>query len=129
MNAKRITFAAVTLLASFMGGARADDITPDPYTDWVSTRTRAEVQAEVLAARASGELARAHGEDGGSFALSQEVFVASRTRAEVMAEVLAERVSGAMQAFTGEDSGSAYLARAGHAAEAARFASLIAMKR
>ncbi|MFO1265765.1 MAG: DUF4148 domain-containing protein [Rubrivivax sp.] len=124
MNAKRITFVAAAVLASFIGGARADDITPDPYGDWVSTRTRAEVQAEVLAARASGELALAHGEDGGSFALAQEVFVATRTRAEVLAEVLAERASGAMQAFTGEDSGSAYLARAGHAAEAMQFASL-----
>ncbi|MBL8289522.1 MAG: DUF4148 domain-containing protein [Rubrivivax sp.] len=124
MNAKRITFVAAAVLASLMGAARADDITPDPYRDWVSTRTRAEVQAEVLAARASGELARAHGEDGGSFAFAQEVYVATRTRADVLAEVLAERASGALLAFTGEDSGSAWLARAGQAAEAMRFAAL-----
>lgn len=124
MNAKRITFVAAAALASLVGGARADDITPDPYRDWVSTRTRAEVIAEVLAARASGELARAHGEDGGSFAFAQEVFVASRTRAEVLAEVLAERASGALHAFSGEDSGSTWLARAGRSAEVARFAAL-----
>ncbi len=74
--------------------------------------------------RTFGESPRASSSECGSFAFAQEVYVATRTRADVLAEVLAERASGALLAFTGEDSGSAWLARAGQAAEAMRFAAL-----
>jgi hypothetical protein len=125
MNANRMTVVAATVLASLFGVARADDITPDPYTHMVSTRTRAEVVAELHAARANGELTQ--GEDSGSFHLSRQVWASGKTRAEVQAEVLAARQSGEMQALSGEDSGSFYFARllpAKRADDAARLAAL-----
>lgn len=113
-NTRRFTLIASATLAALSGlsgTARADDITPDPYTHMVSTRTRAEVVAELHAARASGSMAQAHAEDGGSFQLARQAWASGRTRAEVHAEVLAARRSGETAAMTGEDSGSAYLAR------------------
>lgn len=104
-------FSVLSGLTGLTGTARADDITPDPYTHMVSTRTRAEVLAELHAARASGSLAQAHAEDGGSFHLARQAWTSTRTRAEVMAEVLAAHRNGVAEVMTGEDSGSFYLAR------------------
>ena len=114
MNANRTTLVAAAVLACLTGGARADDPTPDPYTHMVmvSARTRADVVAELHAARASGELAMLNGEDSGSFQLAALRQAGTRTRAEVRAEVLAARQSGELDAMTGEDSGSFHLARA-----------------
>jgi hypothetical protein len=112
MNAFRMTAIAATALAGFIGNARAESPTLDPYTPMTSTRTRAEVVAELHAARASGLLAQLHAEDGGSFALARQAFVPGKTRAEVRAEVLAARASGELAAMSGEDSGSFHLARA-----------------
>jgi predicted outer membrane protein len=119
----RFALAALTL-AAFASGARADDPTPDPYTHMTtSTRSRAEVQAEVLAARADGSLARLRAEDGGAFHFARQVWASGKTRAEVKAEVLQARRNGEGFAMYGEDSGSFYLSRANAAsADAVRLA-------
>lgn len=127
MNAFRNTTARFALaaltLAAFASGARADDPTPDPYTHMTSTRTRAEVMAELRAARADGSLARLHAEDGGAFHFARQVWVSGKTRAEVLAEVLEARRSGEGLALYGEDSGSFHLSRATAAsADAVRLA-------
>lgn len=93
---KRIIIA--TCLAA-AGSAFADDITIDP-TPFVSTRTRAEVIAEMQQAR------------GGSNPWADNYdqladFRSTLTRAEVVADYLLSRDE--VQAFNGEDSGSSYL--------------------
>jgi hypothetical protein len=126
INAKRMTLIAATVLAAFAGGARADDITPDPYTHMAaSTRSRAEVVAELRAARSSGQMAQAHGEDSGSFQLARQAWVPGKTRAEVRAEVLAARGRGELSAMSGEDSGSFHLARLLAVPDAARVVAVL----
>lgn len=94
---KRILFA-ICLAAA--GSAFADDITIDP-TPFVSTRSRAEVIAEMQQARRAGV-------DPWSDSYDPLVaFRSTRTRDEVMAEFHLSRDE--MQAFNGEDSGSSYL--------------------
>ena len=110
MNAKRITFVA-TLLATALGGAWADDITPDPYTHMVSTRTRAEVIAERNAAIADGSIALLSAEDGGATYLARHMPRSTLTRAEVRNQVLAARKEGVLEVFNSEDAGSFFLAR------------------
>jgi hypothetical protein len=96
----RNTVIAIVIAAA-AGTSFADDITVET-TPFVSTATRAQVQAELQQFKKSGvnpssnrynPLARFSGE---------------RTRAEVTAEYNGARDQVA--AFTGEDSGSAYLA-------------------
>ncbi|MDP2004172.1 MAG: DUF4148 domain-containing protein [Rubrivivax sp.] len=94
--------AAVALGIGTFGPARADDAAPP--------KTRAEVTAELDAARASGELGAMTGEDSGSFHRSRQPFTSALSRAQVLAELAAARRSGELAAMTGEDSGSAYAA-------------------
>jgi hypothetical protein len=101
MNAK-LTLSAL-LLAGFAGSALADDptIVNDTFT---STRTRAEVNADLAAYRAAGV---------NPWATSYQplkYFRSATTRESVVAEFLASR--GEVRALTGEDSGSVYLAQA-----------------
>ena len=101
MHAKTlIAIAAVAALAS--AAARADDITIDT-TPFQSTRTRAEVLAELGQFKQSGvnpwsnrydQLAR---------------FQSGKSRADVQAEYRADR--DRVAAMTGEDSGSFYLSQ------------------
>ena len=79
---------ALSALALAGTAVLADDITPEP-APFVSTRTRAELKAEVLQARARGEL----------LAAGEEEFVATPVRstlarATVKAEVLQARTNG-----------------------------------
>lgn len=108
---QRLTVFAAAVLAGFLGSARAESPTPDPYTHMASTRTRADVVAEVHAARSSGQLALASAEDSGSFELARQAGVAGKTRADVRAEVLAARANGELEAMSSEDSGSFHFAR------------------
>lgn len=99
------------VLAAATSTAFADDITIDT-TPFVSTKSRAEVQAQI-------------GQPGPNVWSTQynplAQFSARRSRADVVAEYLGSRREVA--AFTAEDSGSAYLARARDArAEAVRVA-------
>lgn len=87
------------VLAAAATSAFADDITIDT-TPFVSTKSRAEVRAQLL-------------ERGPNVWSTQynplAQFSADRSRAEVVAEYLASRREVA--ALTAEDSGSAYLVR------------------
>jgi hypothetical protein len=73
--------------AAFLGHARADDITVDPQP-FKSTRTRAEVQAELKAYRASGVDYWAD-----NYGQTQQPGV-GKSRAEVQAELKEYRASG-----------------------------------
>jgi hypothetical protein len=89
MNAKSlIAFAAIALAA---GSALADDITPDFSQQAVSTKSRAEVKAEVRQAAATGQLLAAGEEDFGANVAAQGSNV---SRAQVKAQVLAARARG-----------------------------------
>jgi len=116
MNAKHILFSSVIALAA--AGAMADDITVD-NTPGVSTATRAQVKADVLKARKSGELLGA-GEAGQKVRAP----VLSAARSDVATQFRVARANGELLA-AGE--GSSYdnesrandftLARAGVKAE------------
>ncbi|MFN6994315.1 MAG: DUF4148 domain-containing protein [Aquincola tertiaricarbonis] len=77
--------------------------------------TRAQVQAEMRAAEASGETRALTGEDSGSAWLQARPAPAALSRAEVRRQVLEARRSGELGALSTEDSGSFYLARQGGA--------------
>src|SRR5262245_51309480 len=102
MNAKHILFSSVIALAA--AGAMADDITVD-NTPSVSTATRAQVKAEVLNARKSGELLGA-GEVGQR--VPAPVFSASRS--DVASQFRVARANGDLLA-AGEGSYDANEAR------------------
>lgn len=101
MNAKLVLSSIV--FAAFAGNALADD--PTVVNDhFVSTKTRAEVQAELAAYQAAGV---------NPWATSYQplkYFHSTASRAAVQGQYLAAR--NEVRAFTGEDSGSAYLAQA-----------------
>jgi hypothetical protein len=108
----RSIVAAAVGLAS-VTSVFADDITPDPYRNMPrSSMTRAEVQAQVLAARANGTLKAFNGSDSGSFYLARQPRQSNTTRETVLAEMNAARASGELAAIQSEDSGSAFYARA-----------------
>ncbi len=92
--------AAVSLAAASV--AFAEDITPDNTAASVSTKSRAQVQSELFAARADGSIKVM------SISYNHMLAVKSvRTRDEVRAE----RERGFDNAWYGEDSGSFALAR------------------
>jgi hypothetical protein len=106
-----LTLAAAA--SALIGNAIADDITIDsaPFT---SSRTRAEVQAELKDYRVSGVDLWA---DNYNPVMGMR---SDRTREEVRAEYMIERDKVA--AFAGEDSGSMYLARVTPDSEAIQMA-------
>jgi hypothetical protein len=93
---------ALVLATAAAGNAFADDITVES-TPFVSTMSRAEVQADLQQARASSIDPWAQDYD------HLAGFRSERTRADVSAEYMAERDQVA--ALNGEDSGSVVLAR------------------
>jgi hypothetical protein len=93
---------ALVAAAAVAGPAFADDITIDP-TPFTSTRSRAEVIAEMQQFRHAGVNPWADEYD------QLAGFRSDRTREQVTLEFQASRDSVA--ALTGEDSGSMYLAR------------------
>lgn len=100
----KLTFIAAIAIAA-AGSAWADDITIDT-TAFVSTKTRAEVKAELIQARADGSLAALTADY-----VPAQRFASTLTRQEVIADLLINR-DGLALAMAGEDSGSFYLARA-----------------
>ena len=80
---------ALSALALAGTAALADDITID-NTPFVSTRTRAELKAEVLQARAQGQLLAA-GEEN---VVAPEAGGTTLARATVKAQVLTARANG-----------------------------------
>jgi vacuolar-type H+-ATPase catalytic subunit A/Vma1 len=101
MNMNRKIAIALIAAAAAAGNAFADDITIDTNT-FASSRTRAEVQAELAQYKSSGV-------NPWSIAYNPlRSFRSTVTRAQVVGEYLAFRDQVA--AMTGEDSGSSYLA-------------------
>jgi hypothetical protein len=95
--------AAFALAAMASGNAYADDITVD-NTPFVSTRTRAEVQAEVMGRAEQLRMANSEW----STQQHQRSESSGLTRAQVTAAYIASRLEA--NALNSEDSGSAYLA-------------------
>lgn len=100
MSKLTILTAAVALSGSAIGLAHADEETP---------RTRAEVIAELDAARSSGEQHALLGEDSGSAWLAQQAQPSQITRQSVLSQVHEARARGDLYALIGEDSGSMFL--------------------
>lgn len=102
---KRNIFSALVIgAAAAAGSAFADDITIDP-TPFVSTRSRAEVLADLKQYKRAGinPWSRSYNPLAG--------FKSQKSRGEVVGEYIAGRAI--VSAFNGEDSGSAYLAQGG----------------
>src|SRR5690242_17890045 len=111
-----LTLAAVAALST---AAFAQDA--DPSGQFAlqidGQRTRAEVQAEAVAAVARGALRPSNPH---ASAYVQPVLNTTTTRAQVVGDFLAAREEAA--ALTGEDSGSAYLAKATYAQPVRQYA-------
>jgi hypothetical protein len=101
MNAK-LTLSAL-VLAAFAGNALADDPTV-AREQFVSGKTRAEVQADLSAYRRAGV------NPWETWYQPLQYFHSATTREQVVGDYLASR--NEVRALTGEDSGSAYLAQA-----------------
>jgi hypothetical protein len=97
---KLIHISAVLVLA---GGAFDASWAQDAEA---APRTRAEVLAELNAARSSGELGAMTGEDSGSFHLARQEAGPTQSRLQVRAELLRARSSGQLDWLSAEDSGS-----------------------
>jgi hypothetical protein len=101
--------AAALIAVAAASSALADDITVDT-TPFVSSRSRAEVQAELQQSRQSGVDVWAQDYD------QLAAFHSSKSRAEVTAEYLQSRDQAA--ALVAEDSGSAWLSARAYSAPA-----------
>ncbi|WBY00344.1 hypothetical protein PE066_12760 [Ramlibacter tataouinensis] len=100
------TVAAATLASALMT-ASANAETPLVDTPpFVSTRSRADVRAEVMSQR---DMLTAAGGEWASQGNMPQPRTSQLTRAQVTADYIASR--DAVRAFTSEDSGSAYLAQ------------------
>lgn len=108
MKKSLITLAAVALVsgAAFAGEADPSGQFAQPVT---GQRTRAEVNAEVMAAVAAGKLRPSNPH---ASAYVQPALTSDLTRAQVVAEFLADRDEAT--AMVAEDSGSSYLAKLGN---------------
>jgi hypothetical protein len=101
MNSRNIATALVVATAAFAGTAFADDITVD-NTPFVSSKSRAEVQADLLQFRNAGT------SPWSTQYNPLRTFKSDTTRAQVTAQYVGSRDQVA--ALNSEDSGSAYLA-------------------
>ena len=99
MNRK--TFAAALVLIASAGSALADDITIDT-TRFVSSKSRAEVQAELQQFQRAGVNPWAQDYN------PLQSFASGKSRSDVTADYLASR--NEVAALTGEDSGASWLA-------------------
>ena len=82
--------SALILSASVIGAAQAGELDYPPALDTHSSVTRAQVQQELAAARANGELVS--GEEG--YAVATFVQAGDKTRAQVQQELAAARAQG-----------------------------------
>jgi hypothetical protein len=98
---------ALTLGVALVGAAYAESPTIDTYQSVASTKTRADVQAELAQAKRDGSI-KVWSTSYNPLTVAKSV----KSRTEVLAELKAAQSSGELSAFTSEDSGSAHLARA-----------------
>ena len=82
--------SALILSASFIGAAQAGELDYPPALNTQSTVTRAQVQLELAAARANGELATT--EEG--YAATAFASAGDKSRAQVKQELAAARAQG-----------------------------------
>ncbi|MDF3858931.1 DUF4148 domain-containing protein [Achromobacter denitrificans] len=82
--------SALILSASFIGAAQAGELDYPPPLNTQSTVTRAQVQQELAAARANGELVA--GEEG--YAATAFAHAGDKTRGQVQQELAAARAHG-----------------------------------
>ena len=99
-----LTTIAIAIAAAYAGPSFADDITIET-TPFVSTKSRAEVQADLQQYRAAGVDPSSDSYD------PLKTFRSTLTRQQVTAGFLASRDE--VEAFTSEDSGSEYLSERG----------------
>lgn len=102
---RKIASAALMIAAFAAGNAFAESPLAGGQDNFAPTKTRAQVQAELLAYKQAGVNPWATSFD------QLKGFRSSASRQEVTAAYLADR--DAVAAFTSEDSGSAYLAQGG----------------
>lgn len=84
--------SALILSASFIGAAQAGELDYPPALNTQSTVTRAQVQQELAAARANGELVS--GEEGYAATAFASTSASNKTRAQVTQELAAARAQG-----------------------------------
>lgn len=102
MNSRKLATALVLAATALAGNAFADDITVDT-TPFVSSKSRAQVQAELTQFKQAGT---------SPWSIQYNPlrsFTSNTTRADVTAQYLDSR--NQVAAFTGEDSGSTFLAQ------------------
>jgi len=107
MMKKSSLVVALTLAVALVGAAYADDPTPDNNQSVASTKTRAEVQAELAQAKRDGSI-KAWSMHYNHLAVAKSV----KTRNEVLADLKAAQASGELNALNSEVTGFADAARA-----------------
>ena len=100
----KLALSSLVLAAAFAGSAFAESPNAGVFNDhFVSSKSRAEVQAELAAYKQAGV------NPWSTQYNPLRSFVSTKTRAEVVADYLGARDE--VHALTAEDSGSAYLAQ------------------
>ena len=94
MITKTLLIAALAIVAA--GSSLANEVTPETFGNFKSTLTRAEVTAEYVRAKQTGELAWANN----FYNPAAQRSASTLTRAEVMAEVVRARNAGEISAAT-----------------------------
>lgn len=105
--------AVFSLAAAVAAHAESPTVDDTATQVWSQTKTRAQVQAELLQARADGTT-KVWSSSYNPLALARSV----KSRDEVRAEATAALASGESAAFAGEDSGSFRLAQLPQARDA-----------
>ena len=114
----RLVYPAIALLslaAAFSAHAESPSRDDGAAQVWTSTKTRAQVQAELFQARADGTT-QVYAESYNPPTVAKSTL----TREEVRAQARVERTTNSSAQMVGEDSGSFYLSQRPAAAEASR---------
>lgn len=104
MNRTLASALVLAFSAVAAGNAMADDITIDT-TPFVSSKTRAEVQADLAQYKKAGVNPWSTSYNPLAY------FKSTKSRDDVRTELAQARATGELDAIYGEDSGSAYLTR------------------
>ena len=113
--------ALLSLAAAFLAHAESPSRDDGKAQVWTSTKTRAQVQAELIHARADGTT-QVHSESYNPLMVAKSTV----TREEVRAQTRVERATSPAAQRVGEDSGSFYLSQRPAAAEASRILAKVA---
>lgn len=105
---KKLSLFTLVLVAA--GSALGESPTPDDTASHVfaQPKTRAQVQAELMQARADGSI-KVWSTQYNPLQVAQS----TKSRADVLAALHAARANGELGVYSGEDSGSSHLARVG----------------